>query len=270
MARKTAKKTATPKKKTKPTSARSAARKKVARKTGASKPKTSKSAAKRKSKPSAPAKKSKKKATEPSGRKSAPAAVKTAAGKPSKPKSVSAAKTNKKAPAKPTAEQPKKRHIPDINRPTGMYGGVVLSENPKPFPRSSPYSRQELASLKEALLSERGRLRRELATMESMTMGGDGHGGSKESPGFPTHIAEYAAEMQATETILGVRTLEEERLEQVEEALARIEEKKRYGLCLACGEKIGIERLIAKPHAHLCMDCRRRYEKRREAAGGYS
>lgn len=159
----------------------------------------------------------------------------------------------------------KRTYIPDIDRPTGMYGGVLLSNDPKPFPKKSPYSKDEIAELKKALTNERDRLRRELANMESATMGTPE--GELESPGFPTHIAEYAAIMQATETTLSVRSLEEERLEQVEEALRRIEEKRTYGLCLACGEKIGIERLVAKPHAHLCMDCRRLYERSRGLAG---
>lgn len=138
---------------------------------------------------------------------------------------------------------------------------MLLCEDPKPFPKKSPYTKEELAELKKALLHERDRLRRELTTMEGMTMGTAE--GELESPGFPTHIAEYASHIQATETILGVRSLEEERLDQVEVALQRLEKKTTYGLCLACGDKIGIDRLIAQPHAHLCMNCRRLYERNR-------
>jgi RNA polymerase-binding transcription factor DksA len=159
---------------------------------------------------------------------------------------------------------PKAKHLPDIERPTGMYGGVQLTNNPKPFPKKSPYAKEELSTLRRTLLEERDQLRRELVTMEGMTMGTAE--AELESPGFPTHIAEYASHMQATETILGVRSLEEERLEQVEEALDRLERKANYGLCLGCGSKIGIERLIAKPYAHLCLDCRRIYERNRGIA----
>ena len=139
-----------------------------------------------------------------------------------------------------------------------------MCENPKPFPKKSPYAKEELAELKAALVLERDKLRRELVTLEGMTMGTAENVGP-EVPGFPTHIAEYASHMQATETILGVRSLEEDRLEQVEEALQRIEKKRAYGLCLACGNKIGIDRLIAKPHAHLCMDCRKIFERNRQS-----
>jgi DnaK suppressor protein len=146
-----------------------------------------------------------------------------------------------------------------------MYGGVQLSDNPKPFPRTSPYSKSELKSLKEALVGEHARLRKELASLEELAMGGRDR--SEDTTRFPAESSEYSAEMQAAETIMGVRTLEEERLEQVTEALERIDSKRNYGLCLACGNKIGIERLIAKPHAHLCMDCRRTFERKRMQEG---
>jgi DnaK suppressor protein len=51
-------------------------------------------------------------------------------------------------------------------------------------------------------------------------------------------------------------------------ALNRLEERPaQYGLCLACGNKIGAQRLQARPHAHLCMDCRQRYERIRSRRG---
>lgn len=209
--------------------------------------------------------------------------VKIASKKAAKPKKTAAAKkpvatkkqpvgvkmTAKGSKAAPSKADPKqastnntpKKVFPDIERPTGMYGGVMLTDSPKPFPKKSPYTREELHELKKALIHERDRLRRELATMEGMTMGTAE--GQLESPGFPTHIAEYASHMQATETILGVRSIEEERLEEIESAIRRLEQKANYGLCLSCGTKIGIERLVAKPQAHLCMDCRRAYEKNR-------
>ena len=172
------------------------------------------------------------------------------------------------APGPIIGEKGQRQFIPEIDRPTGMYGGVIITENPRPFPRATPYSARELTQLKEALSNERDRLRRELASMEGMTMGSLEGGGENEQSGYATHIAEHASDIQTKETILGVRTMEEERLAQVEEALARLESKRHYGLCLACGNKIGIERLIAKPHAHLCMDCRRIYERKRAVAGG--
>ncbi len=194
-------------------------------------------------------------------KKSAPVKGKAKAPAKHPPKRTERALKGKaSAPAKAPAVQ-KKIYIPDISRPTGMYGGVQLCESPKPFPKKSPYSQPELSTLKQALVNERTRLRQELASLEEMTMG-QGEGG-KESPGHSLHIAEYASDLQSTETNLVVRTLDEERLAQVDEAIQRLQDRQHYGLCMACGEKIGIERLIAKPHAHLCMDCRRKFERDR-------
>lgn len=247
--RKAAKKKAVKKKTAKKKAAKKKPKKKTAKKKAAKKKTKKKKAAKKKATKKKPKKKAAKKKA---AKKKAPKkkAVKQAAKKASKPKAAKAAPTGGK-----------KKHIPDINRPTGMYGGVVLTDSPKPFPRSSPYSRKELKILRDALTSERNRLRKELATLEGMSLGSGG--GEKESRGFPTHLADFAADVETTQTILGVQTMEKERLEQVQEALQRMSGRKHYGLCLACGEKVGIERLIAKPHAHLCMDCRRRYERNR-------
>lgn len=196
-------------------------------------------------------------------RKAAPKAAPVAPARKPDAKAAAAARA---AAAKPSpGGAPRKQYIPDIDRPTGMYGGIMLSSSPKPFPKASPYSKSELKLLKDALVGEHTRLRRELASLEEMAMGGRDR--AEDSTRFPSESSEYSAEMQAAETIMGVRTLEEERLAQVTEALERIDARRNYGLCLACGNKIGIERLIAKPHAHLCMDCRRIYERKRSQEG---
>ncbi|MFO1292518.1 MAG: TraR/DksA C4-type zinc finger protein [Rubrivivax sp.] len=41
-----------------------------------------------------------------------------------------------------------------------------------------------------------------------------------------------------------------------------------YGLCLACGEDIAYERLLAYPTAKRCIDCQREHERRRAALAG--
>ncbi len=193
------------------------------------------------------------------------AKTKVAAKSPAKASSkkpaaaVSKSKDVKKA--KPEAKAEKKVYIPDVNRPMGMYGGVTLCSNPTPFPKKSPYSPKELSQLKQALLTERNHLRHELAQLEGSPFSGAER--TNESSGHSVHIAEHASDMQSTETNLAVRALDEERLAQVQEALLKMSSRQYYGLCIACGDKIGIQRLTAKPHAHLCMDCQRKYERER-------
>jgi len=46
----------------------------------------------------------------------------------------------------------------------------------------------------------------------------------------------------------------------VEEALLRIKEG-TYGLCIDCGNNIGVKRLEARPTAELCIDCKETAER---------
>ena len=54
---------------------------------------------------------------------------------------------------------------------------------------------------------------------------------------------------------------ERETLSQIERALAHIEDGS-YGVCDSCGNPIGKNRLMAVPHATLCMSCKQREERR--------
>ncbi len=60
---------------------------------------------------------------------------------------------------------------------------------------------------------------------------------------------------------LTVLAKEREALAQIERALTRIHDGS-YGVCESCGEPIGKNRLMAVPHATLCMSCKQREERR--------
>ena len=60
---------------------------------------------------------------------------------------------------------------------------------------------------------------------------------------------------------LTVLAKERETLGQLDRALARIDDG-TYGVCESCGEPIGKNRLMAVPHATLCMSCKQREERR--------
>jgi DnaK suppressor protein len=160
----------------------------------------------------------------------------------------------------------KPRTILDLDQPTGMYNGIVLCEKVKPFPAKTPYTMKELDKLREVLRDEQHQLTAALNSLKGASM--EAFDVSKDHPGYSIHMAEHATDLQTAETNLGVRSIEADRLAQVEQALERIEHNvSKYGLCLACGSKIGIQRLIARPHAHLCMNCRTRYEEIRRRRG---
>ncbi len=175
-------------------------------------------------------------------------------------------KVEVKAPAQELAEKhPHKLSSRSTGR-RGCNNGILLADAPKLFPKKTPYSRKEIEKLREALLGERERLLHELNSLHGASRAAMEE--TRDHPGYSMHLAEHATDLQTAEASLGLRTIEQERLELVDEALDRIKSNiNHYGLCLACGNKIGIQRLIARPHAHLCMDCRQRYEKIRARRG---
>ena len=168
--------------------------------------------------------------------------------------------------AKRNLGKPAPKPEPDSTQPSGMYNGIVITHEVKPFPAKTPYTKPELDELRETMLEERNRLLNQLASLQGVGM--EAMVNAKEHSGYSIHIAEHASDLQAAEANMGVRSIEEDRLEEVESALDRIENNPRhYGLCMACGNKIGIQRLKARPHAHLCMPCRTRYETIRSRRG---
>jgi DnaK suppressor protein len=73
---------------------------------------------------------------------------------------------------------------------------------------------------------------------------------------------------QEEERILELRTRDRERklLRKVDQALDRIDDG-TYGYCEETGEPIGVERLMARPTATLCVDAQERREKRERVYG---
>jgi DnaK suppressor protein len=52
----------------------------------------------------------------------------------------------------------------------------------------------------------------------------------------------------------------EERMEEIQSALERIESG-TFGICTSCGKPIAPGRLMALPHAELCVSCQSRHER---------
>lgn len=67
--------------------------------------------------------------------------------------------------------------------------------------------------------------------------------------------------LQQQSMLAANRSAAQRRLQQVESALRRVESDD-YGLCLICGEPIGVGRLRAQPEAPLCVACQGRREGR--------
>ena len=77
----------------------------------------------------------------------------------------------------------------------------------------------------------------------------------------PKDLADIAADDIDRKTLEALGTQELRRLQLIESALARIENKK-YGMCARCSKRIPRERLEAIPYALLCIDCKSSEERR--------
>jgi DnaK suppressor protein len=72
---------------------------------------------------------------------------------------------------------------------------------------------------------------------------------------------DLAQDYISLEKDVAIKALEREQLEQINQALQRIEDGS-YGLCNECKEPIPPERLEALPYALLCVRCQSRQENR--------
>jgi DnaK suppressor protein len=66
--------------------------------------------------------------------------------------------------------------------------------------------------------------------------------------------------------LLRIRDRERKLIMKIREAMQRIEDD-TFGICEACGDDIGIERLTARPVTTLCIECKRKQEANERARG---
>src|SRR6476661_7587760 len=96
---------------------------------------------------------------------------------------------------------------------------------------------EELDSFRKVLLGLRSRLRGDLNQMTDEALRRDQPDSSGNLSNVPLHMADVGTENYDQEFTLGLIENEQGTLEQVNAALARME-KKKFGLCVECGEPI--------------------------------
>ncbi|MFP4580589.1 MAG: TraR/DksA family transcriptional regulator [Candidatus Sumerlaeia bacterium] len=258
--KKAVKKAAPKKSAKKKTGKKTVVKKKAVKKAGKKKTASKKAAKKAVKKKATPKKTAKKSAKKKSVAKKTPAKKAAKKTKPIPPKKAKkqAAQTSEE---RVHAEDSNLREQMASRKPSGFYNGVLLCEDPKPFPKETPYTKKEVDRLRKQLEEEKSRLRETIRDLDRLTLNiGEEHGNGV-TPGYSIHLAEDATHNISTETALLIRRDEEEALIQVEAALERLENG-IYGVCMASGDKIGMQRLRAVPEAHLCMECKKLYDKK--------
>ncbi len=71
---------------------------------------------------------------------------------------------------------------------------------------------------------------------------------------------EYASRLSEQSLNVALREREARAVREIREALARIDSPE-FGVCDECGEEIGLNRLLARPTAVLCVRCQAETEK---------
>ena len=231
-------------------------------------------------KKAAPAKKTA--ATKAPAKKTAPAPAKKAAAKKTSPATKAAAKKAapaNKTPAKKTAPAtkaaakkaaPTKKTAPSTSAPAKKVSPVTkAAPAKKAAPRKGtparlvvldgedPWTRPELNEVIKELKEHHERLTVSVGEAEEELAGlmrdaGDGAGQDQADVGATSFERDHE---------LTVLARERETLLQIDRALARIDDGS-YGVCESCGNPIGKNRLMAVPHATLCMSCKQREERR--------
>jgi RNA polymerase-binding protein DksA len=213
------------------------AKKAPAKKAPAKKAPATKSAA-----PTAPAKKSP----------PAKAAKKTTTKKTAAAKAATTTTPTKKAaPVTKAAPTPAKKAAPAKKVRKATPSTLVVLDG------EDPWTRGELNEVVKELKEHRDRLTAIVGESEQELAGlmrdaGDGAGHDQADVGATSFERDHE---------LTVLARERETLVQIERALAHIDDG-TYGVCDSCGNPVGKNRLMAVPHATLCMSCKQREERR--------
>ena len=120
---------------------------------------------------------------------------------------------------------------------------------------------EELKSFRTSLEGLRARLKGDLHQLTDEALGSGQGENSGNLSNVPLHLADAATDNFDQEFDLSMIENEQETLNQVEEALVRIDAG-TFGKCAECGTMVAKPRLQALPYTTLCIDCARALESR--------
>lgn len=120
-----------------------------------------------------------------------------------------------------------------------------------------------LKSLKKRLETERERLVGELKSLEDGNLNMSSRDQTGDLSGYSFHMADVATDNFDREFNLGLISNEQEYLNDISDALQRIENNE-YGLCESCNGKIKIKRLTVMPQARMCIKCKQEEEDKKK------
>ena len=120
----------------------------------------------------------------------------------------------------------------------------------------------DMRPFRKVLEQLRSRLRGDVSTMADAALGTGGNQDQGVSSTQPVHMDDLSSEAFDQEFTLSLMENEEDTLQMIDEALARIRHK-TFGTCIECNGIITKKRLEALPYAPTCIRCAEKLERKR-------
>lgn len=126
-------------------------------------------------------------------------------------------------------------------------------------------NKKELERFKKILQEVRKKIAGDLQHLEGETLNKTQRDASGDLSGYSFHMADMATDNFDREFTLGLASNEQQSLNMIDNALRKIQEG-TYGVCEECSKPITQKRLLAMPHARLCIKCQEVEEKKKRRA----
>ncbi len=121
-------------------------------------------------------------------------------------------------------------------------------------------TRKEMEEFRRLLLEKRRTLMGDMSDIETQTLRNQQDKGQSGMSSMPTHLADLGTDNYEQEFTLGLLESESVLLEEIDEALERINNG-TYGICLGTGKPIPKARLRARPWAKYCVEYAKKIEQ---------
>jgi RNA polymerase-binding protein DksA len=153
------------------------------------------------------------------------------------------------------------------SRPSKVRKAQKHEKSPEALPRGAAaarkLTRKELLHFKDRLLKEKKRVLEEMGEIQNENLKTSIADQSGENSRYSYHLGDTASLAYGREFSMGLAERQQKYLEQIDEALQRIEEG-TYGTCLVTGEAIAVERLEEVPVAKYSVKGKEILEKRKQ------
>ncbi|MFQ6617898.1 MAG: TraR/DksA family transcriptional regulator [Fidelibacterota bacterium] len=126
-------------------------------------------------------------------------------------------------------------------------------------------NKEELEYFKQIILKRREELLKELNYLKESAIDNSSREAAGDNSNYSYHMADMGTDSQEREKAFFLLSRENKYLSYLNDALARIE-RGEYGYCVECKKPIKKERLEAVPHAKLCVPCKNKLNKSKQAA----